>query len=248
MHDCDEHDKKLLADIERYGWHMIGIKEDSKRPAFVFTVGLFQTFKHPEIIMFGLQVENMYEIVRSAVDHVKEGKKYDVGNNYDEILEAYPVTFVEVKKDFYDKYLGYALWFYEGPNFPAIQCVWPDKEMKWPFNFAAPVWVMRAQPLLDRNERWPFEDPKNFAVFTTRRVIEEKYPILLVTHDEPDGDWQFLCGTTNESSDCKVICLNDATVIDPSVIQLADLPLGWQAIRNNPSEPWRRMPKQSQED
>jgi len=33
---------------------------------------------------------------------------------------------------------------------------------------------------------WPFNDPTDVAAISTRRVIEEGYPILLVTHDE-DG-------------------------------------------------------------
>ena len=45
---------------------------------------------------------------------------------------------------------------------------------------------------------WPFSDPTDVAAISTRRVIEEGYPILLVTHDE-DGDWLILCGTTNQA-------------------------------------------------
>jgi hypothetical protein len=123
MHDCDKHDKKLLSDIEKYGWHMIGIKEDSEGPGFVFTVGLHKTFEHPEIIIFGLKVETMYGILRVAVEKIKAGEKFNVGIKYEEILENYPVIFFNVSQDFYNEYLGYALWFYKGPNFPAIQCV-----------------------------------------------------------------------------------------------------------------------------
>jgi hypothetical protein len=47
---------------------------------------------------------------------------------------------------------------------------------------------------------WPFDDPTNVAAISSRPVIEEGHPILLVTHDE-DGDWQILCGTTNASAD-----------------------------------------------
>jgi hypothetical protein len=39
---------------------------------------------------------------------------------------------------------------------------------------------------------WPFDDPPNVAVFTTKSVIFGRQPVLLVTHDEKDGAWQFL--------------------------------------------------------
>ena len=55
-----------------------------------------------------------------------------------------------------------------------------------------------SQPAADD---WPFADPRNVAVITTRQVFREGLPVLLVTHDEDDGDWQFVCGTTNELGD-----------------------------------------------
>ena len=45
-------------------------------------------------------------------------------------------------------------------------------------------------PTLD--EGWPFDDSPNVAVITTRQVTEDNAPILLVSHDEEDGGWQFL--------------------------------------------------------
>lgn len=34
---------------------------------------------------------------------------------------------------------------------------------------------------MDRPDDWPFADPPNLATITTRQVIEEGHPILLVT-------------------------------------------------------------------
>jgi hypothetical protein len=65
-------------------------------------------------------------------------------------------------------------------------------------------------------------------VFTTKQVIEDGYPILLVTHDE-DGDWQFRCGTTNGSEDARLVCLQEIVESHPSVAELVDLPMRWQA-------------------
>src|SRR5215813_3037784 len=54
---------------------------------------------------------------------------------------------------------------------------------------------------------WPFNDPENVAVITTRHVLDARKPILLVAHDQDDGAWQFLCGTTNNSADARVVSL-----------------------------------------
>jgi hypothetical protein len=45
---------------------------------------------------------------------------------------------------------------------------------------------------------WPFDQPRNCAVFTTRQVLEGAEPILHVTHDSDDHGWQFLGGEARE--------------------------------------------------
>lgn len=87
---------------------------------------------------------------------------------------------------------------------------------------------------------WPFDDPPNVAVITTRQVLEEGYPILMVTHDTDDGGWQVLCGTTNDTNDGRVISLRTAVEIEPSLVELADLPLGWYAYREAVGSRWIR--------
>ena len=88
--------------------------------------------------------------------------------------------------------------------------------------------------------RWPFADPPNVTTITTRRVLDDGHPILLVTHDSDDGGWQFLCRTTNDPKDGRIVGLDCMLERDPSIAELADLPLGWRAWREIPSDPWIR--------
>jgi hypothetical protein len=92
---------------------------------------------------------------------------------------------------------------------------------------------------------WPFDDPPNVTAISTRPVIEDAHPVLLVTHDE-DGDWQILCGTTNEPPDGRIVCLGCAFERDRSIGQLADLPRGWRAWRDSATGPWHREPKEAE--
>src|SRR5947209_12602760 len=40
-------------------------------------------------------------------------------------------------------------------------------------------------------ENWPFAEPEDLAVFTLKRIVRGESPILMVSHDEDDGGWQF---------------------------------------------------------
>ncbi len=86
---------------------------------------------------------------------------------------------------------------------------------------------------------WPFSDPTDVAAFSTRPVIEDGFPILLVTHDD-DGYWQVLCGTTNRTEDARVVGLGEMFERDRSIGELADLPQGWRAWRESVSASWKR--------
>jgi len=90
------------------------------------------------------------------------------------------------------------------------------------------------------SDEWPFDDPENVAAITTVHVLEGRLPILLVTHDEDDGTWQVLCGTTNEPAEGRVVCLGCLYQKDPSIRDVADLPRGWRAWRDTISSPWQR--------
>jgi hypothetical protein len=75
---------------------------------------------------------------------------------------------------------------------------------------------------------WPFADPPNWAVFTTAPVLEDHLPVLLAFHDD-DGSWQFLSGTTTQTSAFRLISLQEALELDSGLALLADLPMGWAA-------------------
>ena len=80
---------------------------------------------------------------------------------------------------------------------------------------------------------------------TTRQVMREGWPILLVTHDADDGAWQFLNGhgDTDDTDSAMVVAPAEVAALDPSVGELAELPLGWRAWRETVDRPWRLEPR-----
>ncbi len=87
---------------------------------------------------------------------------------------------------------------------------------------------------------WPFAEPVDVAAFTTRFVLDRTLPILLVTHDDDDGAWQILCGTTDDPEDGRIACLGCLLQLDPTIASIADLPAGWSASRKTSDSPWVR--------
>jgi hypothetical protein len=84
-----------------------------------------------------------------------------------------------------------------------------------------------------------FQEPENTACMVCDHALEKRRPMLYASHDE-DGGWQFLCGHNDHSSDnAKVISLKNATLIDPSINELWEMPILVGAERKSPNHQWK---------
>jgi hypothetical protein len=86
-------------------------------------------------------------------------------------------------------------------------------------------------------DSWPFDQPRECAVFTTRQVVERREPILYVTHDAEDHGWQFIGSSSGTAENQMIIALYEAVQLDSSLLEIADLPVGWQAVRESRQTP-----------
>jgi hypothetical protein len=90
--------------------------------------------------------------------------------------------------------------------------------------------------------QWPFGDPPNVATITVRQIVHGVRPVLLVARDAEDGGWQFLTGGPFEVADGMVVSLQSMVERDPTLVEVADLPPGWQAARERVGAAWKRGP------
>jgi hypothetical protein len=88
---------------------------------------------------------------------------------------------------------------------------------------------------------WPFADPPNVAVFVSPGILASKDFIYYVCRDEDDGAWSFHPkGGRMSVDDAKVVSLQSVVDRDPSIAELADLPRGWCAWREDARSAWQR--------
>jgi hypothetical protein len=87
---------------------------------------------------------------------------------------------------------------------------------------------------------WPFDQPPNCATFTTRYVMTQHRPITRVVHDASDHGWQFLSDDGANMDDAMLVGLKEIVAHDNTVLEIADLPPGWIATRDQVGSPWMR--------
>jgi len=96
---------------------------------------------------------------------------------------------------------------------------------------------------MEKPTGWPFEDSPNVATITTRPVMDGTSWIALVSHDEDDDGWQFIGPEGAAMDQAMLVGLSEVLERDPSIAELADLPLGWRAWRETPDALWQRGPR-----
>ncbi len=236
-HNCRD-DNQTTSDIEKFGLSVIIIEATDYLPSFAYSIGLWQKFKHPEIICFGLRTATLHSIINDVADIIKSGQTIEANIIYNEIFENGRTEFLTVNNRNLGDYLGAAIDFYNSKEFPVLQLVWTDRNDKFPWETNFEEEFIYKQPLLDRNADFKFREVKNVATFTTRQWIEQQKPILRVVHDN-DGDWQFLTGD-QLPDDIKIVALEQLVLRDKTLNEIFDLEYGEEAQREFIGGQWTR--------
>lgn len=159
----DEGETKLIADIGQFGWHVLKVLEDDKGPGFAYSVGLFKTFKHPEIIIVGLKLDLAHILINNIGEDIKNGKHFQSGQSYTDILDDFKCLMLDVTKDNYKEYVGYGRWYYQGDNFPLLQCIYPTVKGIYPWETEWPSDIKDLQPILGDGRQINLERDANGA-------------------------------------------------------------------------------------
>lgn len=236
LHDR-EAEENIRLNIAEHGYFIALFHSDGYMPAMAYTIGLFETFQHPELIIFGLDLNEMGDILNGLVMDIKTGKQFVADQEVSEILEGYNVHIAKVDSSFYAHYLGYAIWYYKDlESFPVLQLIWPDNSGKWPWEKTFNQDLKYLQPLPNRTSKSNFIEDDDLSVFTTKQVINGK-PILHVFHND-NGDWQFHGEEIPKEEDGIVVCLKELIKMDPSLNEVFFLHYGEVASRPHKGGEW----------
>ncbi len=253
--DMDAIDRRAVADVKRYGWHIILIPpgEEPGEPAFAYSIGMMHSLGHPEILMSGQPSTLLGGWINEIGEQITAGYPLVVGKVREGVVEGFAVTAEPVTAVARDDAVGILRPFYRRDDVPALQCVWASPAGHFPWQAGAPTELELRQPPSWRTpcERsgalavrpdWPFPVPGDYEVLTTWQVIEEHAPILVVTRVPAQGgdDWLFSTHERAALADLRQIHLVHLVTLRPTLRDLADLPPGWRAVRATPLDPWQR--------
>jgi len=144
----DRLERKLRADVKKYGWHVLNVFSDEGGPGWSYSVGLYHTLRHAEIVIIGLPSGIAHQLINDAGSQVREGESFADGTLSTELLQGYSCTFRSVPRSVHESYFGRAIDFYDGQDFPVLQLVYPDREGRWPWEEGVTADFRALQPVL----------------------------------------------------------------------------------------------------
>ena len=147
----DESESFIVACVADPGWSVQAVPagQTADEPSFAYTIGLFQNYEHPELIVLGLRPELMHSMLNTVGERIKAGERLRPGDRLAEVIDGFDVTLRPVLDPrSFEEHVGYARWFYKGAPFPLFQLVWPDKQARFPGEPGTADAFNRQQPLL----------------------------------------------------------------------------------------------------
>ena len=139
---------EAAAHVRRTGWTSIGIMPGTRTPGWAFSVGLWHSYRAPEVSLFGLLLPDMQQRVNRAGRLIRDNKPFGYEIEIDGILDAQPVVAKRVHPGWYPTLFGFAVGFYRGAVPPFVQLVWPDSHGLFPWQPGCGLRCRTAQPQL----------------------------------------------------------------------------------------------------
>lgn len=259
----DEEDERTISHIEEFGCSIVLVRSTTSGPGWSYTAGVYDTSGSPEIITVGLKEETAQSLLNEAARQLRAGTNLSKGRHRDMLGEV-ECEFRPVDPKWVQHLMGWGHWYYDGWDFPVLQAVYPDLENRFPGepgfdqHFAQPLMQPAISKTAVENDfwasadpesslfNWKFPDPPHTRVYLSKTVQNGAEPVTYVSHDADDGAWQFL-GDSMTDSGGVLSCFHHPIDNDPSLAELADLPLGWYAERSKPGEPWIRKQREPEE-
>jgi hypothetical protein len=142
----------VLANVERYGSHVQMVVGDPLHPPWTYTIGLWTSFGHPELAMFGIDGNQATLLLHLMAERVLKGERFEAGTSHGGVLDEHPVRLAVVRPEWYAPYFGMAIdWYME--EFPILQVLLPDRRGRFPEDPASEF--RHTQPLLASGDPWP---------------------------------------------------------------------------------------------
>jgi hypothetical protein len=145
-------DDEIAEVVREHGWFAASVSDGD--PPFLYSIGLMQSYDHPELIVFGLEPDDAHALFSGLIRDIRAGKSFSKPGEYTVTLGTdFQVGIRRVDPTQHPLYLGLAMAYLTNRGqigeLEAVQAFWPDSTGKFPFDPGCELGVFHSQPRLD---------------------------------------------------------------------------------------------------
>ena len=144
---------KMSGNIKKYGWSVQMVlpgADTSVDPSFAYTIGMTETYAHPEFLLIGFEPSMMQSLLNAVGKAVKGGQRFEDWGLSEQVLVGFPVYFREVGQDQAGRWARASQARYEKTGFRLLQMFLPDAAGQFPWDAGCdPSYVKGQGHLMD---------------------------------------------------------------------------------------------------
>lgn len=138
---------KVTTDMRQHGFSIVfGKTVDGVR--FAYTVGLYFSYKHPELVVLGMTNKDAQRMLNDFHREIREGRSFLLDEQVDGMVPEGDVVMAPVPAPHYHEYCKANVWIYKHTDFPVMQVVCPDDQGLFPWDFNYRTGCFLSQPVL----------------------------------------------------------------------------------------------------
>jgi hypothetical protein len=140
--------QKVVDDVAEHGWMCVHLRAEGHEGPYSYTVGLFRTYSHPELAVFGLSGEVAHQVLNNAVALIQQGHALDPSQPVSGLVEDCSCLLASVPVMELQRYFGICRSYYEGDRFAMLQIIWPTRQGQFPWDASSTAGFRAMQPIV----------------------------------------------------------------------------------------------------
>ena len=140
--------EQVIENIDTYGWHCVHVPQMGHQLAFTYTIGLYLSFKHPELLVYGANAKAACDMIKYVGMAARDDEALDLDQPTDQLMAGHTCVFVDVPYLNFPERIELGVRFYQGVSFPLRQIVWTSNQGLFPWHPESSVRFRASQSLL----------------------------------------------------------------------------------------------------
>ena len=145
-----DHEDKIAWVVETKGWcaEPVAPTEDPPAPGYTYTIGFETTYRHPEIVIFGLQPVAANGLIDLIASYIEAGGVIPDGMFVGLLDNDLPAAMLPVDLEENGHLFPGATRFHRDEAYRVCQFIWPDRQGKMPWDLEYDERLRLAQPVI----------------------------------------------------------------------------------------------------